>query len=299
MSKKIYSPLELLYTPKKDADAVSKKWVEDLLSKKMKENCLVSSDSNLTGFTYSSSDMTLTQDLGSEAPVILNNIEVPLHSRILVMGQTDKTQNGIYTLETQGVAEVKEGYELDPAGALTVVTDGTLSDSSTQVELHTIQALDPSTSIVVGNTVKHVDAVLPVQAVLKRAEDFNDSADVAEGTLVNVTSPKQIQYKLISKEPIIIDTSNIEFVKATADDDNVKSYEGEITIVDSQTDYEIVHSLNTKNIIVSVLTEAYEPAYVDFTVDSVNKITFKFDLTALPAADTKFYITILAKPSKQ
>ena len=299
MSKKVYSPLGLLYTPKKDNDAVSKKFVEDLLSKKIKENCLVSSDSNLTGFTYSSGDMTLTQDLGSEAPVILNNIEVPLHSRILVMGQTDKTQNGIYTLETKGVAKVKEGYELDPSGSLTVVTDGTLSNSQTQVELHTIQALDPMTTIVVGNTVKHIDAVPPVQAVLKRAEDFDESADVSEGTLVNVTSPKQIQYKLITKEPIIIDTSNIEFVKATADDDNVKSYEGEIVIVASQTDYEVTHSLNTKNIVVSIVTEAYEPCYIDYVIDTENKITVKFDLTALPDADSKFYVTILAKPVQQ
>ena len=298
MSKKIYSPLELLYTPKKDNDAVSKKFVEDLLSKKIKENCLVSSDSNLTGFTYSSSDMTLTQDLGSEAPVILNNIEVPVHSRILVMGQTDKSQNGIYTLETQGVAEVKEGYELDPSGSLTVVTDGTLSDSQTQVELHTIQALDPMTTIVVGNTVKHIDAVPPVQAVLKRAEDFNDSADVSEGCLINI-STTNTQFKLVSKEPIIIDTSNIEFVKATADDDNVKSYEGEIKVVDSQTDYEITHLLNTKNIVVSIVTEAYEPCYIDYVIDTENKITVKFDLTALPDANTKFYVTILARPVQQ
>ena len=241
----------------------------------------------------------LKQDLGSEAPVILNNIKVPVKSRILVLGQTDKTENGIFTLETQGVAEVKEGYELDPSGSLTVVTDGTLSDSQTQVELHTIQALDPMTTIVVGNTVKHIDAVSPVQAVLKRAEDFNDSADVSEGTLVNVTSPKQIQYKLISKEPIIIDTSNIEFVKATADDDNVKSYEGEIKVVASQTDYELIHSLNTKNIVVSIVTEAYEPCYIDYVIDTENKITVKFDLTALPNANTKFYVTILAKPVQQ
>ena len=298
MSKKIYSPLELLYTPKKDNDAVSKKFVEDLLSKKIKENCLVSSDSNLTGFTYSSSDMTLKQDLGSEAPVILNNIEVPLHSRILVMGQTDKSQNGIYTLETKGVAEVKEGYELDPSGSLTVVTDGTLSDSQTQVELHTIQALDPMTTIVVGNTVKHIDAVSPVQAVLKRAEDFDESADVSEGCLINI-STTNTQYKLISKEPIIIDTTNIEFVKATADDDNVKSYEGEIKVVDSQTDYEITHSLNTKNIVVSIVTEAYEPCYIDYVIDTENKITVKFDLTALPDANTKFFVTILAKQVQQ
>ena len=296
MSKKIYSPLELLYTPKKDADAVSKKWVEDLISKKMKENCLVSSDSNLTGFTYSSIDMCLTQDLGSEAPVILSNINVPVGSRILVMGQTDKSQNGIYTLETQGVAKVDEAYVLDPSGSLTVVTDGTLTDSSTQVELQTIQALDPMTTIVVGNTVKHIDAVLPVQAVLKRAEDFNESADVTEGTLVNVVSPKMIQYKLLTKEPIIIDTSNIEFVKATADDDNVKSYEGEIVVVDSQTDYELIHSLNTKNIVVSIVTETYEPCYIDYVIDTENKITVKFDLTALPVADTKFYVVILARP---
>ena len=298
MSKKIYSPLELLYTPKKDNDAVSKKFVEDLLSKKIKENCLVSSDSNLTGFTYSSGDMTLTQNLGSEAPVILNNIEVPVHSRILVMGQTDKTQNGIYTLETQGVAEVKEGYELDPSGSLTVVTDGTLSDSQTQVELHTIQALDPMTTIVVGNTVKHIDAVPPVQAVLKRAEDFDESADVSEGCLINI-STTNTQYKLISKEPIIIDTTNIEFVKATADDDNVKSYEGEIKVVDSQTDYEITHLLNTKNIVVSIVTETYEPCYIDYVIDTENKITVKFDLTALPDAETKFHVVILARPVQQ
>ena len=298
MSKKIYSPLELLYTPKKDNDAVSKKFVEDLLSKKIKENCLVSSDSNLTGFTYSSGDMTLTQDLGSEAPVILNNIEVPVHSRILVMGQTDKTQNGIYTLETQGVAEVKEGYELDPSGSLTVVTDGTLSDSQTQVELHTIQALDPMTTIVVGNTVKHIDAVPPVQAVLKRADDFDESADVSEGCLINI-STTNTQFKLVSKEPIIIDTSNIEFVKATADDDNVKSYEGEIKVVASQTDYEITHSLNTKNIVVSIVTGAYEPCYIDYVIDTENKITVKFDLTALPDANTKFHVVIMARPVQQ
>ena len=298
MSKKIYSPLELLYTPKKDNDAVSKKFVENLISKKIKENCLVSSDSNLTGFTYSSSDMSLKQDLGSEAPVILNNIKVPLHSRILVLGQTSLTENGIYTLETQGVAEVKEGYELDPSGSLTVVTDGTLSDSQTQVELHTIQALDPMTTIVVGNTVKHIDAVPPVQAVLKRAEDFDDSSDISEGCLINI-STTNTQYKLISKEPIIIDTTNIEFVKATADDDNVKSYEGEIKVVASQTDYEIIHSLNTKNIVVSIVTEAYEPCYIDYVIDTENKITVKFDLTALPDADTKFYVTILAKPVQQ
>ena len=242
--------------------------------------------------------MTLTQDLGSEAPVILNNIEVPLHSRILVMGQTDKTQNGIYTLETQGVAEVKEGYELDPAGSLTVVTDGTLSDSQTQVELHTIQALDPMTTIVVGNTVKHIDAVPPVQAVLKRAEDFDDSSDISEGCLINI-STTNTQYKLISKEPIIIDTTNIEFVKATADDDNVKSYEGEIKVVASQTDYEITHSLNTKNIVVNIVTEAYEPCYIDYVIDTENKITVKFDLTALPDAETKFYVTIMARPVQQ
>ena len=298
MSKKVYSPLELLYTPKKDNDAVSKKFVEDLLSKKIKENCLVSSDSNLTGFTYSSSDMTLKQDLGSEAPVILNNIKVPVHSRILVLGQTDKTENGIFTLETQGVAEVKEGYELDPSGSLTVVTDGTLSDSQTQVELHTIQALDPMTTIVVGNTVKHIDAVPPVQAVLKRAEDFDESADVSEGCLINI-STTNTQYKLISKEPIIIDTTNIEFVKATVDDDNVKSYEGEIKVVASQTDYEVTHLLNTKNIVVSIVTEAYEPCYIDYVIDTENKITVKFDLTALPDANTQFYVTIWARPVQQ
>ena len=296
MSKKIYSPLELLYTPKKDADAVSKKWVEDLLSKKIKENCLVNSESNLTGFTYSSADMTLKQDSGYEEPLVLNNIKVPLKARVLVMGQTSLTENGIYTLETQGVKKVDEAYEKSDSGTLTVVS--TLSNPGTEVELSTIQALDPSTTIAVGDKVNHINAVIPVPAVLKRAKDFDDSSDIATGTLVNVTTTN-IQYKLIkTEEPIIIDTTNIEFCKATADDDNVKSYEGEITVVDSQTDYEVIHSLNTKNIVVSVVTETYEPCYIDYTIDTENKITFKFDLTALPDADSKFHVVILARPSK-
>ena len=295
MSKKIYSPLELLYTPKKDADAVSKKWVEDLLSKKIKENCLVNSESNLTGFTYSSADMTLKQDSGYEEPLVLNNIKVPLKARVLVMGQTSLTENGIYTLETQGVKKVDEAYVKSDSGALTVVS--TLSNPGTEVELSTIQALDPSTTIVVGDKVNHINAVIPVPAVLKRAEDFNDSSDIATGTLINITTTST-QYKLITHEPIIIDTTNIEFCKATSDDDNVKSYEGEITVVDSQTDYEVIHLLNTKNIVVSVVTDSFEPCYIDYTIDTENKITFKFDLTALPAADTKFHVVILARPSK-
>lgn len=295
MSKKIYSPLELLYTPKNDNDAVSKKFVEDLLSKKMKDNCLVSSDSNLVGFSYSSADMTLTQNLGSEDKIILNNIEVPVGARILVMGQTDKTQNGIYTLETQGIKKVEETYVKSDSGALEIVADGSMTDEGTQIELATVTPFDGT--LVVGDKVNHIEAVSPIQAVLKRAEDFNDSKDATTGCLVNVTTTS-IQYKLISEEPVIIDTTDIVWVKATADDDNVKSYEGEIIIIDTQTDYDVIHSLNTKNIVVSFMTEDFEPCYIDYKAETENKIVVKFDLTALPVADTKFYVTVLAKPVK-
>ena len=87
-------------------------------------------------------------------------------------------------------------------------------------------------------------------------------------------------------------------VSSSSNDINVKSFEGELTIVDTQTDYEVIHSLNSKNIVVSVVTDSFEPCYIDYVIDTENKITVKFDLTALPDADTKFYVTILAKPSK-
>ena len=87
-------------------------------------------------------------------------------------------------------------------------------------------------------------------------------------------------------------------VSSSSNDINVKSFEGEIVVVDSQTDYELIHSLNTKNIVVSIVTEAYEPCYIDYVIDTENKITVKFDLTALPVADTKFHVVILAKSSK-
>ena len=87
-------------------------------------------------------------------------------------------------------------------------------------------------------------------------------------------------------------------VSSSSNDINVKSFEGELTIVDAQTDYEVIHSLNTKNIVVSVVTDSFEPCYIDYTINTENKITFKFDLTALPVADTKFHVVILARPSK-
>ena len=43
-------------------------------------------------------------------------------------------------------------------------------------------------------------------------------------------------------------------VSSSSNDINVKSFEGELTIVDTQTDYEVIHSLNSKNIVVSVVT---------------------------------------------
>lgn len=292
---KAYSPIKGFYTPQANEDLVNKKFVEDLLSKKIKENVLVETTGNLTNFTYSSATMQLTQDVGFEEPLIVNNVSVPLNERILVLNQTSLTENGIYYVKQLGVKHVPESYALnDTSGTLTVVADGTLSDTDTEVELQTIQALDTSTTIQVGNKVDHIEEVVAVPCILERTEDFNDSSDVQKGTLVTSTTTN-IQYQLISDEPIIIDTTNIIFAKASADEDSAKVYEGEIIIVADTVEYDFIHSLGNQKVSVTIMDEDYQPCFVDWKATTENKITITFDLTALPVEDTKFYVTVMAK----
>ena len=94
--------VETLYpkNPTKKEELVNKGYVDNAVSKRMKEPVRVVLSTNFEG-SYDSSDMTLTQTTPAE--VVIDGVSLNLKDRVLLSGQTDNTQNGIYTLTTLGV----------------------------------------------------------------------------------------------------------------------------------------------------------------------------------------------------
>lgn len=100
MIQKLYSNIKLKANPTDNEHIVNKKYVDDLINGKIKEPVRVVLGTNFEG-TYEGTGMTLTQTTASE--VIIDGVAVELNDRILLIGQTDSTQNGIYEITTLGV----------------------------------------------------------------------------------------------------------------------------------------------------------------------------------------------------
>lgn len=100
MIKELYSNVKLKANPVDREDLVNKKYVDDLVSGKIKEPVRVVSGVNFDA-AYDSSAMTLTQNTASE--LVIDDVTLELNDRVLLVGQTDLTQNGIYKVTTLGV----------------------------------------------------------------------------------------------------------------------------------------------------------------------------------------------------
>lgn len=86
--------------PTSKEEIVNKEYVDNAVSKRVKEPVRVVLSTNFDG-SYDSSDMTLTQTTPAE--VVIDGVSLNLKDRVLLSGQTDNTQNGIYVLTTLGV----------------------------------------------------------------------------------------------------------------------------------------------------------------------------------------------------
>lgn len=86
--------------PTSKDELVNKEYVDNAVSKRMKEPVRVVLSTNFEG-TYDPVDLTLTQTTAAE--VSIDGVTLQLNDRVLLAGQTDNTQNGIYVLTTLGV----------------------------------------------------------------------------------------------------------------------------------------------------------------------------------------------------
>lgn len=97
---KLKTNIKLEAIPTDKEHIVNKGYVDDLISQKIKESVRVVLGTNFDA-AYDSSDMTLTQNVAGE--LVVDGVTLELEDRILLIGQTDATQNGIYTVTTLGV----------------------------------------------------------------------------------------------------------------------------------------------------------------------------------------------------
>jgi hypothetical protein len=97
---------ELVTPPTAPGHLARLKDVIDYVARKVKNPVRVVETANIVG-TYESTDKTITQTTAAE--FVIDGITLALGDRVLVAGQTDKTQNGIYVVTTLGVTSGAAG----------------------------------------------------------------------------------------------------------------------------------------------------------------------------------------------
>jgi len=181
-----------------------------------------------TPFTgaYNATALTLTQT--TPAALVVDGVTLALGDRVLLAGQVDLTQNGIYDVTTLGV-------------------DGTTA------------------------------------AVLTRAADFNDSADIINGTLVPVqdgTTNAGTQWKLTpATVPAVLDTTSLIFTKQMTDTKRVVEMTFAIAGDGTTQTFQFAHNLATLNVTHEIRDDATgETVVAKFTRVDLNTVQVDTDV---------------------
>jgi hypothetical protein len=136
--------------PTSKEEIANKEYVDNAVGKRMKEPVRVVLAENLDS-SYDSVALTLTQTVAAE--VIIDGVTLQLNDRVLLAGQTDNTQNGIYTLTTLGVTsgdqavltrseDFDESQKIQPNVSIPVMEGTENSDVTWQLVNNTQPTLD-------------------------------------------------------------------------------------------------------------------------------------------------------------
>lgn len=126
--QKLYTNVNLMATPTEAGHLVNKKYVDEVVNRKLKDAVTVVATQDLNS-VYDNTAKTLTQNVG--AAYIVDGVTLAVKDRILVAGQTDVTQNGIYIVTSLGIAESSDGAGDGVPGVLTRAADFISSDKIT------------------------------------------------------------------------------------------------------------------------------------------------------------------------
>jgi hypothetical protein len=197
------------------------------------------------GGTYNATAMTLTQS--APAPLEIDGVTLAADDRVLLVGQVDLTQNGIYVVTDEG--------------------DGTTTP-----------------------------------AVLTRAEDFNASADLVNGTIVPVSEGDDnanTRWKLTpSTLPAILDSTNLVFTKQATDVSRVVEMTFDIEGDDTETVYDFSHNLNSRNVTHEIYdNDTGESVVALFRRTSANDVEVEFGVPLGDGVDFTLVIRAEVDPN--
>jgi hypothetical protein len=103
---KYLSQVEMLVAPVTENNLVRLQDMIDYVQGMTKQPVRAVLTSPFVG-TYNGTNLTLTQTIAAE--VVVDGVTLALGDRVLLAGQTDRTQNGIYTITTLGEDETSSG----------------------------------------------------------------------------------------------------------------------------------------------------------------------------------------------
>lgn len=99
MGSKIYTNIDLMAVPASGKNLVNKEYVDAAVNRKIKDSVVVVAVAGIDG-TYDADKKTLTQTVPSA--FVIDGVSLAQGDRVLLAGQTDASQNGIYTVTAPG-----------------------------------------------------------------------------------------------------------------------------------------------------------------------------------------------------
>ncbi len=193
MSKTLYTNVNLLATPTEKKHVVNKEYVDNAISKKVKDSVVVVVANNIDA-EYNSSAKTLTQSTPKE--FAFDDVTLQENDRILVAGQTDATQNGIYVVTTLGVS----------GGAAGVLTRAEDFNSNSELSLNLLipvqrgEQNSDTTWVMTNDTLPVIDRDQIKFAKMKAAKDVSSFRTSITGD--GVEKEFVITHGLMSKDVI-------------------------------------------------------------------------------------------------
>ena len=131
-------------------------------------------------------------------------------------------------------------------------------------------------------------------AVLKRADDFDESAKILSGVRINVDAGTQFAdstWKLATEGAIILDTTALTFIKVSASQGTAK-FATTIVGDDTETDFVIRHDLGTTDVAVAIRNiVSGAVVFVDWVPLDSNNIKLLFAIA--PLNTMSFRVTVI------
>ena len=307
---------------KSNAEAVNLGQVKDLVNRYNKEPARVATTSELTG-TYATNVLTLTSGIST-----LDGVTLKLNDAVLVKDQTDKTQNGIYTvtkLGTQGTAS--SAAATTTSATITKVTvdkavfEAKAKPTSDKSYVFTYSGTDTSWKDATPAVVTLADYGISIEGTatdkdtitiaykakvngtggqLKRRDDFEEGKTILNNTFVNVmegTANADTRWTIISDGILTVGTSSITFVKdIDTSSGSINVVKGSITGDDTTTAFNIAHNLNLTDInayLLIVKDANGNNIYADdtpTTSNEANSITLTFSTAPATGETYKVFI---------